>query len=1047
MARFFIDRPVFAWVIAIFIMIVGVFSATRLPVEQYPNVSSPNITISFVYLGANAQTVQDSVISIIEESMNTVDNIDYVTASAYSNGQGSLSLTFRSGTDADMAQVDVQNKLAQVEPRLPQVVRNMGVTVSQANSGFLLFATLSAEKGSNKDINEISDYAVRSVKPVIQKIEGVGSVQVFGSELAMRVWVSPDKLKSYGLSFADVSKAIDEQNAQVTAGSLGASPSVIGQQYTVGINVKGQISDVKGFENIAIRYDTSGATVRLRDVAVVEIAKQSYAMGMRVNGQPALGIGVQLSSDGNAVLVADAVRAKMQDIAPFFPEGIAWDIPYDSSTFVKISIEKVFYTLLEAIALVFVVMFLFLQNIRYTIIPTIVVPISLLGAVALMQPMGLSINVLTMFAMVLVIGIVVDDAIVVVENVERLMVEEGLTPYQAAHKSMGQITGAVIGITLVLISVFLPMAFLDGVNGAIYRQFSLVMGASIGFSAFLALSLTPSLCATLLKPAREDHHTKKGFFGLFNRLVKSITRGYQILVSKMVRHNYLMMLAFVGLTAGAVYLFGQIRSSFLPVEDQGYLITSYQLPSGATDERTTAAIEKAEQVILKQPEVENAVSILGFSFSGQGQNMAMGFTTLKDWKERAGKGQSAPEIAQRLMGQLMPINEVFSFTLNPPAIPSLGTSDGLTFFLQDRNGQGHKALLNARNQLLGMARKSKVLGNLRPSGLPDATQITVTIDRNAAFAQDVSLPSISATLGTALGGAYINDFPNRGRMQRVYVMAEPKARMQPDDILNLTVMNSKGQLVPLSSVASVKWAKGAEQLTTYNGYGAIKIDGSAAAGYSSGQAMQAIEQLASKLPKGFAVEWSGQSLEERRAGNSELFVYALSAIAVFLCLAALYNSWSIPFAVLMVVPLGVLGVTLGNYFRGFDNDIYFKIGMITVMGLSAKNAILIIEFAKDLQEQGSSRVRAAISAAALRFRPIIMTSLAFIAGVVPLYFSTGASSASQRAIGTSVLWGMLVGTLLAIFFVPIYYVVVRKLFGGGHVKDKYASVSATANEE
>jgi hydrophobe/amphiphile efflux-1 (HAE1) family protein len=771
------------------------------------------------------------------------------------------------------------------------------------------------------------------------------------------------------------------------------------------------------------------------------MGSQAYSTSARLNSRPAIGVGVQLSSSGNAIAVASEVKERLADMAPYFPEGMGWSVPYDTSTFVEISLEKVLETLAEAMLLVFLVMFLFLQNFRYTIIPTIVVPISLLGAVALMGPLGLTINVLTMFAMVLVIGIVVDDAIVVVENVERLMVEEKLTPYQAAHKGMTQITGAVIGITLVLIAVFVPMAFLEGATGGIYRQFSLVMASSIAFSAFLALSLTPALCASLLKPVSDDHHLKGGFFGWFNRVFAKLTKLYRTLVGRFIKHSFIMMIVFSLIIASAVFLFQRIPSSFLPTEDQGTVIVTYQLPTGSTRQRTAQMLEKAEAIIGGEKGVKDVISVLGFSFTGQGQNMALSFVTLKDWSERAGPGEDAMSLAGGLTGKLQSINDAMIFAITPPAISSLGTSSGFSFYLQDRNNLGHDALVNARNQMLGMTMSNSKLTGIRPSGLEDATQIRVDIDRDAAFAQNVPLSAISYSLASAFGSNYVNDFPNKGRMQRVYIMAEANSRMQPDDILSLTVPNAKGELVPMSSLSSVHWTKGAEQVTRYNGFSAMAIQGSAAAGFSSGEAMATVEELATKLGQGFSVAWSGQSLEEIRAGNSELYVYLISALAVFLCLSALYESWSMPFAVLMVVPLGILGVTLGNYFREFDNDIYFKIGMITVMGLSAKNAILIIEFAKELQETGMDRVRAVMKASALRFRPIIMTSMAFIAGVVPLYISTGASSASQRAIGTSVLWGMLVGTILALCLVPIYYVVVRSLFGDGdEVKDKYAAV-------
>lgn len=1032
MAKFFIDRPIFAWVISIFIIMAGLYGVYKMPIEQYPSVSAPVIRINFNYVGANAKTVQDSVISTIEEQMNAVDDIDYISSSAYSNGRGEIQITFRSGKNDDMAQVDVQNKLSQVESRIPQAVRNNGITVSQANSNFLLMTALTAKKGSNLTTLEIADYAIRNIKSVLQRIDGVGDVQVFGSEASMRIWVNPEKLKSYGLSFTDINNAIASQNMQVAAGTLGSAPAAVGQEFNASITIKGQLENPAEFENIVLKRNPSGATVKIKDVAVVELGQQMYSFKSRLNGQDSVGIAVQLASDGNAVYAAGEVKKRMEELAKYFPEGMEWAIPYDTSLFVKLSLEQVLHTLVEAVVLVFIVMFIFLQNIRYTIIPTIVVPISLLGALAVMLPLGMSVNVLTMFAMVLVIGIVVDDAIVVVENVERLMASEGLTPYEAAKKSMEQITGAVVGISLVLISVFVPMAFLTGATGAIYRQFSLVMATAIAFSAFMALSLTPALCATILKPLKKGHDNKKGAFGWFNRGFAAFTRFYKFLVGKLTRLSYFMMFVFLCLTATAGYFFVKLPTSFLPVEDQGSLLATYQLPSGATQERAFNMIQKVENFMEKTPEVENFVAVLGFSFAGQGENMALSFITLKDWAERTGKGQDAASIAGKINGFFQSINESFSFALNLPAIPSLGTSNGFSMKLQDRSNQGHEALLAARNQFLGMAMQSKVLKNVRPSGLEDATQLRINIDRELAYTQNVNLGSIAQTLGTAIGSNYINDFPNRGRMQRVYVMAQADKRMQVEDILSLTVPSNDGRLVPLSTFASVEWIFGPQQLDRYNNYDAMSIQGEAQEGYSSGDAMNEVMNIANKLPPGFAVEWTGLSLEEQRAGNSQLYLYAFSALAVFLCLAALYESWSIPFAVILVIPLGVLGAVFGNLLRGYENDIYFKIGFITVMGLSAKNAILIIEFAKDLQASGMGKVRAAIGAAQLRFRPILMTSLAFICGVLPLYFATGASSASQRAIGTTVAWGMSVGTFLAVFLVPIFYIVVRKIFGGGH---------------
>ena len=1046
MAKFFIDRPIFAWVVAIFIMIAGIFAATRLAVEQYPHVAAPRITINFVYPGASAETLQDAVISVIEEQMNAVEHIDYMESQAYANGRGEINLTFHAGTDENFAQVDVQNKLSQIEPRLPEAVRNNGITISSARLNFLLFVTLSAKEGAAITLGEIGDYAVRNVKTELQRVEGVGNVQVFASEQAMRIWVDPGKLDNYGLSFADVVNAVRAQNTQVTAGSLGGLPSVPEQSVTYGIEVHGQLRDTGQFGDIVVKSSRDGATVRVRDVATIALGNQSYATTTRLDGRPAVGIGVQLSGTGNAVATAAQIHRRMESMAPYFPPGIAWEIPYDTSKFVRISIEKVLHTLVEAIALVFVVMFLFLQNIRYTLIPTIVVPVSLLGAMAIMYPLGLSINLLTMFAMILVIGIVVDDAIVVVENVERLMAEEGLTPYQATKKSMGQITGAIVGITLVLISVFVPMAFFGGATGEIYRQFALVMAAAIAVSAFMALSFTPALCATLLKPASRESHGKRGFFAGFNRAVKKTTRSYKRFLGRLTRITVVIMLAFAALTAVAVFLYGRVPTSFLPSEDQGFVMANYQLPSDATRQRTEKTIEQAERILLAQKEVTGMVTFPGFSFSGQGQNMALGFIPLADWSEREGAGQDADSLAQRFTGMMMQmVNRALIFVFNMPPIPEFGTSSNWEVRLQDRNGAGHTALVGARNQLFGMMMQSEVLTGVRPSGQEDAPQIVVTIDRDKAYAQNVSFSAISATLASAFGASYVNDFPNQGRMQRVYVQAQPASRMQEEDILDLTVPSGDGRLVSLATMVRLGKEKAPLQVTRYNGYPAMAISGGAAAGYSSGDAMREVERLAEALPEGFAIEWTGLSLEEARAGNSSLYLYAFSVLAIFLCLAALYESWSIPFSVLLVLPLGFLGVVAGNYFRGYDDDVFFRVGMVTVMGLSAKNAILIIEFARELQARGMSRVQAALSAANLRFRPIIMTSLAFIAGVVPLYFASGASSASQRAVGTSVFWGMSVGTLLAVFFVPIYYVVVRKLFAGsGKNKDKYAVQTSAA---
>ena len=1054
MSKFFINRPVFAWVVAIFIVIAGLLALQRLPVEQYPNVSAPKITVSVTYPGASASEIEESVLSIMEREMNGIDGLDYMEATADANGSGQLSLTFVSGTDEDIAQVNVQNAVSQVTSRLPGTVTQNGITVGKQSANFLMVVALQRSENSSLTVREMSDYAQRNIVPELQRIDGVGGVRLFGAETAMRIWLNPEKLRGYNLSAADVSAAIAAQNRSIPTGSLGSLPALPGQSFSAVINVPGQLRNVAEFENIVLKSTEGGATVRLKDVARVELGQESYMASARLNGESTTGMAVQLSNSGNAVAVAKAVKARMAELQQYFPEGMSWSAPYDTSLFVSLSIEQVLHTLMEAMVLVFIVMFLFLQNIRYTLIPAIVVPISLMGAVALMAPLGLSINVLTMFAMVLVIGIVVDDAIVVVENVERLMAEEKLTPYQATRKSMGQISGAIVGITLVNIVVFLPMAFMSGSTGAIYRQFSLVMAGSIGFSGFLALTLTPALCATMLKPVRDNHHEKRGFFGWFNRAVKAATHAYEATIARFIRISYLMFVIYLGVGAGAAFLFLKLPTSFLPNEDQGFVIASLQLPTGATAERTIEKIKEMENVAKGIPEIKNMFAVQGFSFSGSGQNMGMSFIILKDWKERPRPDQSASAISGKLMGGFMGIRDATIFALSPPAIPSLGTSSGFDLMLEDRGGQGHAALLAARNQLMGMAMQKKdMIGQIRPSGLEDAPQLRIDINRDAAYAQNVTISTIASILGTNFGSAYVNDFPNNGRLQRVTVQADAGARMQESDLKALDIPNTTGGQVPLGAIANFTWEQGQMQATRYNGYPAMQLSGSAAQGQSSGDAMNTMVELTKALPPGFALEWTGLALEEQRAGDQQMYVLGFSLLAVFLCLAALYESWSIPFAVILVVPLGVLGATGGIFGRNwfntvmagqnaelFANDVYLKVGLITIIGLTVKNAILIIEFAKDLQEGGKTRIQAALQAAHLRFRPIVMTSLAFILGVVPLYFASGASSASQRAIGTSVFWGMSIGTFLGLVMIPIFFVLVRKLFPGKlGVHDKYAT--------
>jgi multidrug efflux pump len=1039
MARFFIDRPIFAWVIALFILVMGAVAITQLPVAQYPPVAPPSIVISTAYPGASAQTLEDSVISVIEREMNGSPGLIYMESISQANGTGTITLSFETGTNADLAQVDVQNRLGRATPRLPQAVVQQGVRVDKARSNFLLFTILSSDD-PKLDPVALGDYASRTVLPEIQRLPGVGQAQLFGTERAMRIWIDPAKLVGFNLSAADVNNAIRSQNAQVSSGTIGDLPIVSGQSITATVVVPGQLSTVAQFGSIVLRANPDGSTVRLKDVARIEIGGQNYGTSARLNGKPSTGIGVQLSPTGNALATAKAVRVRMAELARYFPKGVKWDIPFDSSRFIDISIKQVVETLLEAVFLVFLVMYLFLQNFRYTIIPTIVVPVALMGTLAVLLALGFSVNVLTMFGMVLVIGIVVDDAIIVVENVERIMSEEGLPPLQATRKAMGQISGAIIGVTVVLISVFVPLAFFGGAVGNIYRQFSAVMVASIMFSAFLALSLTPALCAHLLKPVEAGHHhAKGGFFGWFNRGFSRTAKGYEGWVARILKRAGRYLIIFAVIVAVVGFLFVRMPASFLPNEDQGYIIANIQLPPGATLERTTDVITKAENFILKQPEVKSMVGVLGFSFSGSGQNAALAFVTLKDWSERSGAEHSAQALAGRVTGAMQSVRDAFVFALSPPPIPELGRGTGFSFRLQDRGGNGHAALLAARNQLLGLAAQSKVLVGVRPEGLEDAPQLQLDIDREKANALGVSFDAINTAISTALGSSYVNDFPNAGRLQRVIVQADAPARMQPDDLLELNAINTKGQAVPLSAFTTTHWAVGPMQTVRYNGYPTMRISGDAAPGRSTGDALDEMERLSAQLPAGFAFEWTGQSREEKLSGSTIFILLGFALLAVFLALAALYESWSIPMAVLLVVPLGVLGALLAANLRGFPNDVYFKVGLITIIGLGAKNAVLIIEFAKDLQAQGKGLIEATLEACHLRFRPILMTSMAFILGVVPLVVSSGAGSASQRAIGTGVMCGMIAATALGVFFVPVFFVVVRHIFKGSErQRKKYA---------
>ena len=1029
MPQFFIDRPVFAWVVALFILLAGGLAIAQLPVAQYPDVAPPQIEIYAVYPGASAQAVDQSVVSLIEEELNGTDNLLYFESQS-SLGSATITATFQPGTNPELAQVDVQNRLKAVESRLPQTVTQQGLQVDKVSSGFLLLITLTSSDGKLDDV-ALSDYLARNVMNEIKRLDGVGKAQLYGAERAMRIWIDPQKLLSFNLTPADVNAAIVAQNAQVSAGSIGDLPTRTTQEITATVLVKGQLSTPEEFADIVLKANPNGSTVRIGDVARVEVGSQEYQFSTRLNGKPSTAVSVQLSPGANAVSTANRVRQKMDELARYFPAGVDYKIPYDTSPFVKVSITKVIYTLGEAMLLVFAVMFLFLQNVRYTLIPILVVPVALMGTFATMFALGFSINVLTMFGMVLAIGILVDDAIVVVENVERIMASEGLSPKEATRKAMQQITGAIIGITLVLVAVFIPMAFMQGSVGVIYQQFSLSMATSILFSAFLALTLTPALCATLLKPvAKGDHHAKSGFFGWFNRGFERFGDRYQGWVAYALKRTGRYMLIYGVLLVGMGLLFSRLPSSFLPVEDQGYTITDIQLPPGASKNRTVQVVEQIEAHNAGEPGVGDSTVILGFSFSGSGQNAALAFTTLKDWSQR-GRDDSASAIAERANQAFGQIKDAEAFAVLPPPVDGLGTSSGFEFRLQDRGGLGHATLMQARTALLAAAEKSPVLMNVRESALAEAPQVQLEVDRKQANALGVSFADVGNVLATAVGSAYINDFPNQGRMQRVVVQAEGDQRSQVVDLLKIHVRNDTGKMVPLSAFVQARWTQGPTQLTRYNGYPAISISGEPAPGHSTGEAMAEIERLVAQGPAGLGQEWTGLSLQERLSGSQVPLLLGLSLLVVFLCLAALYESWSIPTSVLLVVPLGVLGAVLAVSLRGMPNDVFFKVGLVTIIGLSAKNAILIIEFAKHLYDEGHDLIDATLQAARLRLRPIIMTSLAFILGVVPLAIATGASSASQQAIGTGVIGGMITATL-AVVFVPVFFVGVMRLVRKRH---------------
>ena len=1029
--RFFIDRPIFSWVIAIGILLAGIIALRGLPVEQYPSVAPPSLSIGVTYPGADAKTLEQNVTQVIEQELNGVEGFLYMASTSESNGTASINLTFEAGTDIDNAQMEVQNRLRRVEQRLPEDVRRQGISVTEANSGFLLIVAITSKSG-NTDPMEVNNFANTRVLDELRRVNGVGNVQAFAPEYAMRIWLDPQKLASYNLSAAEALGAVQEQNSQTPGGQLGDQPLAKGAQLNAVITTQGRFTKPEQFESIILRANPDGSAVTLADVGRVELGSASYLFSSELNGKPMAGLAVQLTPGANALATAEGVRSQMATLEKGFPPDITWSIPYDTTPFIQLSIEEVVITLVEAMVLVFLVMFLFLQNWRATVIPTVVVPIALAGACLGLWMFGFSINVLTLFGMVLAIGILVDDAIVVIENVERIMNEEHLPPYEATVKAMGQITSAIIGITLVLIAVFIPMAFFPGSTGGIYRQFSMTLAISIAFSALLALTLTPALCATLLKP--HDDTARKGkigaffdrFFARFNAWFGRTTDRYQGSVGKILAAPLRWLGVFAAMVLVTGLLFTRLPGSFLPQEDQGYLITVVQAPPGATSQRTAEATKQVKAFFAEQPQVANIVLVNGFSFFGQGQANAIMFTPLKPWDERTGDGDSADAIAGKAMGTLMGIKEAFAFSLSPPSIPELGTSSGFTFKLQDRGANGREALVAARNQMLGGAMQSKLLANVRPEGQEDAPVLKVDIDRVQARALGLSIGEVNATLAISFGSAYANDFTREGRVLRVLLQADAASRMTPQDVLDLRVRSANGDMVPFGSFSKAAWSAEAPQLQRYNGYPAMTISGEPAPGQSTGEAMAEMERLAEQLPPGFAFEWTGISYEEKQSAGQIGLLLGLSLVVVFLLLAALYESWSVPVSVLLVVPLGVLGAVLFSMFRGLSADIYFNVGLITIIGLAAKNAILIVEFAIEQEAEGKSTLDAVMEAVKLRLRPIIMTSLAFILGMVPLVIASGAGAASRIAVGSGVMGGMIAATLLGIFFIPLFYLSVRK---------------------
>ncbi|HEA15853.1 MAG TPA: efflux RND transporter permease subunit [Pseudoalteromonas prydzensis] len=1043
MSRFFIDRPIFAWVLAIVVMLAGILAIKGLPIAQYPAIAPPAISIQANYPGASARTLEDTVTQVIEQKMKGLDGLLYMSSTSESNGSASLTLTFDADTDPDIAQVQVQNKLALATPLLPQEVQRQGVSVAKSARNFLMVVGFVSEDGSMNNI-DIGDYVASNVQDIVSRVNGVGEVQLFGSQYAMRIWLDPNMLQKYKLTPADISASISAQNAQVSAGQLGALPAISGQQLNATVTAQSRLQTPDQFRDIFVKTNPDGSVVRLGDVAKVELGGENYGVVARFNGKPASGLGVKLASGANALDTAAGVKAALAELEPFFPEGLASVVPYDTTPFVSLSIEKVVSTLIEAVVLVFLVMYLFLQNFRATLIPTIAVPVVLLGTFAVLQVLGYSINTLTMFAMVLAIGLLVDDAIVVVENVERVMTEEKLSPLEATRKSMDEIKGALVGIAMVLSAVFVPMAFFAGSTGVIYRQFSVTLVTAMSLSVLVALILTPALCATMLKPSHV--HNNKSLFGRFfigfNRGFDKTNNGAQSFVGRMIKHSKRYLLCYGLIVGGMIFIFSQLPSAFLPDEDQGILFNQVSLPAGATTEQTLKVVEKMEKHFLEDQSeaVRSVFSVTGFSFAGSGQNAAIGFVGLKHWDERQRDDLSVGAVAGKAMGYFSTIKEAFVFAFPPPAVVELGTANGFTLFLQDRVGLGHDKLLEARNMLLGMAAQSPVLAGVRPNGQEDKPELELDIDLAKAEAFGLKQSDINNTLSTAWGSSYVNDFIDRGRVKKVYLQGTPESRMAPEDLDKWYVRNSSGEMVPFTAFAQSYWTYGSPRLERYNGFSAMEIQGSAAPGYSTGQAMDEMEKLVKQLPPGIAFEWTGISYEERLSGGQAPLLYALSLLVVFLCLAALYESWSVPAAVMMIVPLGVFGAAMAAFVANLSNDIYLQVGLLTTIGLASKNAILIVEFAIHKMDEGMGLVEAAIAAVRLRLRPIMMTSMAFICGVLPLAIASSAGSGAQNALGISVIGGTLASSIIVVVFVPLFFVLVRRVFPGKHAQAKQEQV-------